>query len=299
VRAAEVFKAIFLLAAISLLHACSSLPHSAETLGGRWEGVVDISGTKSAIVDFTEDPNGSLSATLDVPDERLLGKPLTNVRYDPPKVHFELQATERKITFEGTRKGEVISGIISGGEISGPLSLRHTGSVPATPYAQEEVRFRNGDVTLSGTLLIPPTKRRHPDTALFRLGRIEEANNLIDKFLKDYPKDEGGGVTSVKAMMLAKAGRTKEAEDAIQRAIEIGTGFGHFHHTAYNIASAYALMNQPEPAVKWLQVAADDGLPCYPLFAQDANLDSLRKDEHFIAFMAKLKQQWEHYQATL
>jgi hypothetical protein len=55
--------------------------------------------------------------------------------------------------------------------------------------------------------------------------------------------------------------------------------------TAYNIASAYTLMNQPEPAVKWLQTAADDGLPCYPLFAQDTNLDSLRKDEHFIAFM--------------
>ena len=136
-------------------------------------------------------------------------------------------------------------------------------------------------------------------TALFRLDRIEEANGLIDKFLKDYPKDEGGVVTSVKAMMLAKAGKTREAEDAIQRAIEIGTGFGHFHHTAYNIASAYALMNQTEPAVKWLQVAADDGLPCYPLFAQDTNLDSLRKDEHFIAFMTKLKQQWEHYQATL
>ncbi|MDX6530381.1 MAG: eukaryotic-like serine/threonine-protein kinase [Blastocatellia bacterium] len=136
-------------------------------------------------------------------------------------------------------------------------------------------------------------------TALFRLDRIEEANDLIDKFLKDYPKDEGGAVTSVKAMMLAKAGKTKEAEDTIQRAIEIGKGFGHFHHTAYNIASAYALMNQAEPAIKWLQVAADDGLPCYPLFAQDSNLDSLRKDEHFIAFMTKLKQQWEHYQATL
>ena len=136
-------------------------------------------------------------------------------------------------------------------------------------------------------------------TTLFRLGRIEEANDLIDKFLKDYPKDEGGVGTSVKAMMLAKAGKEKEAEDAIERAIEIGKGFGHFHHTAYNIASAYALMNQTEPAVKWLQIAVDDGFPCYPLFAEDTNLDSLRKDERFISLMAKLKEQWEHYQATL
>lgn len=136
-------------------------------------------------------------------------------------------------------------------------------------------------------------------TALFRLGRNEEASALIEKFLKDYPKDEGGAVTSVKAMMLAKAGREREAEDAIQRAVGIGRGYAHFHHTAYNIASAYALMNRPEQAIKWLQVTADEGFPCYPLFESDANLDSLRKDARFISFMAKLRQQWEHYNATL
>ena len=136
-------------------------------------------------------------------------------------------------------------------------------------------------------------------TALFRLGRTEEATQLLDDYLKKYPQDEGGVGTSVKAMMLAKAGKSREAEAAIQRSIEIGSGFGHFHHTAYNIASAYALMNQTELAVNWLQNAEDDGFPCYPLFANDNNLDSLRKDERFIGFMAKLKQQWEHYQATL
>jgi hypothetical protein len=100
-------------------------------------------------------------------------------------------------------------------------------------------------------------------------------------------------------MMLAKAGKEHEAEDAIQRAIEIGRGYAHFHHTAYNIASAYALMHRPEPAIKWLQVAAEEGFPWYPLFEGDANLDNLRKDARFISFMATLKRQWEHYNATL
>jgi hypothetical protein len=58
-------------------------------------------------------------------------------------------------------------------------------------------------------------------------------------------------------------------------------------------------MNRPEEAIKWLQVTADEGFPCYPLFESDANLDSLRKDARFISFMAKLKQQWEHNNATL
>jgi hypothetical protein len=122
---------------------------------------------------------------------------------------------------------------------------------------------------------------------------------LVEDYLKTYTTDEGGAMTSIKAMLLAKAGKDREAEETIQHAIEIGKGFGHFHHTAYNIASAYALMNKPEQAVKWLQITADGGFPCYPLFENDATLNNVRKDERFIAFMGKLKQQWERYNSTL
>jgi serine/threonine protein kinase/Tfp pilus assembly protein PilF len=136
-------------------------------------------------------------------------------------------------------------------------------------------------------------------TALFQLGRNDEALSLLDKYLHDYPKDEGGVGASVRAMIFAKTGKPREAESEIAHAIATGKDFGHFHHTAYNIASAYALLNKPEQAVQWLQTAADDGFPCYPLFANDSNLKGLRRDERFIAFMAKLKQQWERYNTTL
>jgi len=145
----------------------------------------------------------------------------------------------------------------------------------------------------------PAQVDRTSATALFQLGRTQEASDLVEDYLKTYPTDEGGNVTSVKAMLLAKAGKEREAEETIQHAVDIGKGFGHFHHTTYNIASAYALLNKPDQALKWLQYTADDGFPCYPLFENDANLNSLRNDERFIAFMVKLKQQWEHYQATL
>jgi serine/threonine-protein kinase len=145
----------------------------------------------------------------------------------------------------------------------------------------------------------PAILNRAMAEVLFELGRTQEASDIVEDYLKTYPTDQGGNVTSVKAMLLAKAGKELEAEEMIQRAVEIGKGYQHFHHTAYNIASAYAFMNKTEVAIKWLQNAADDGFPCYPLFENDAHLDSLRKDERFIAFMAKLKLQWEHYQATL
>src|SRR4030095_12744293 len=116
---------------------------------------------------------------------------------------------------------------------------------------------------------------------LFRLGRTDESAALVEDYFKKYPTDEGGNVTSVKAMLLAKAGDQSGAETTIQRAIEIGQGFGHFHHTAYNIVSAYALLNRPDDAVKWLKYAADDGFPCYPYFEVDRTLDNVRQNPEF------------------
>jgi tetratricopeptide (TPR) repeat protein len=145
----------------------------------------------------------------------------------------------------------------------------------------------------------PALLDRNVADVLFRLGRTEESAAVVEDYFKKYPTDEGGNVTSVKAMLLAKAGNEAEAEQAIQRAIEIGQGFGHFHHTAYNIASAYALLNRPDDAVKWLNVAADDGFPCYPYFETDRTLDNIRQDPGFVAFMTELKAQWEKYNASL
>ncbi|HKU77421.1 MAG TPA: hypothetical protein VJR02_26135, partial [Pyrinomonadaceae bacterium] len=65
------------------------------------------------------------------------------------------------------------------------------------------------------------------------------------------------------------------------------------------IACAYALMNQQEEAIKWLESAANDGFPCYSLFETDRNLDNLRQHPRFQQFMKRMKQQWEHYKSML
>jgi tetratricopeptide (TPR) repeat protein/tRNA A-37 threonylcarbamoyl transferase component Bud32 len=136
-------------------------------------------------------------------------------------------------------------------------------------------------------------------SALFRLGREREAQDVIDRYLRDNPQDQGGVGTSVQAMMLAKNGRRADAEAAIGRSLKLGRTFGHFHHTAYNVASAYAMLGNRVEAMRWLQVAADDGFPCYPLFANDRQLDGLRRDSSFIAFLARMKSDWEERKRTL
>jgi TolB-like protein/DNA-binding winged helix-turn-helix (wHTH) protein/Flp pilus assembly protein TadD len=146
---------------------------------------------------------------------------------------------------------------------------------------------------------MPPMWTFQTSLALFHLGRKKEASTLIIEFLRTEPQDEGGVVTAMQALLLADSGRRSEAERMIQVAIKKGEDFGHFHHTAYAVGSAYALMNKPQQALKWLQMAAEDGFPCYPMFEKDPILNNLRRDPHFIEFLAQLKGQWEQYRATL
>lgn len=130
---------------------------------------------------------------------------------------------------------------------------------------------------------------------LVQAGRLKEAEEIVEIYLEKHPQDEGGSFTSVKAVLLAKRGKSLEAEAAIHRAVELGRGFGHFHHTEHNIASAYAAMNRSEEAVNWLESAADDGFPNLTYFAIDPNLVSLRHYSRFVRFMETLQPQWQRF----
>ncbi len=132
---------------------------------------------------------------------------------------------------------------------------------------------------------------------LMHLGRWDEAEAIVDGYLKSNSTDEGGSFTSVKALILAKNKKVPEALAVIKQCAGIEKGFGHFHHTAYNIGSAYSALNEPERAIQWLEAAAYDGFPCYSYFAIDPNLDNLRSHDRFVALMSTLQKQWEHFKS--
>ena len=145
----------------------------------------------------------------------------------------------------------------------------------------------------------PPFWNSDATWALLQLGREEEASALIERYLQDNPEDRGGLMTGLRAIKFAKQGDARRAEADIQSAIQKGKGFVHFHHTAYSIASTYALLRQPRAAVEWLRRTATNGLPCYPLFATDRNLDNVRGDSAFVGFLREQKAQWERWRATM
>ena len=135
--------------------------------------------------------------------------------------------------------------------------------------------------------------------ALVNLGRASEASAMLDQLLAQFPEDTGGVLTSIQAVLAASNGDQRLAEEKIRSAIERGKGFGHFHHTAYHIACAYARMNRKAEAIRWLEAAASGGFPCYPMYELDPNLDNLRGDRVFLTFQEKLKRQWETYKRLI
>lgn len=135
--------------------------------------------------------------------------------------------------------------------------------------------------------------------ALQHLGRRQEAEERISMMLKTMPADPGGSLTSMQALLAADAGDAPVAQRKIQEAIAKGKGYQHFHHVAYAVASAYALLDKREDALQYLRMTADDGFPCYPLFEHDTNLSHLRNDPHFLSFLAEQEKQWEYFHEHL
>ena len=132
---------------------------------------------------------------------------------------------------------------------------------------------------------------------LLRMGRHKEVKSRIVEILQKY--QDHSAVNSLAAIFYASEGNKELAKQQIEIAIARGKRFGHFHHTAYNIGTAYAIMNDHSEAIRWLQNAAEDGLPCYTFYANDPYLDNLRQDGEFISLLNKLKKQWEQFKASL
>jgi serine/threonine protein kinase/lipoprotein NlpI len=142
----------------------------------------------------------------------------------------------------------------------------------------------------------PDIRAAHICLALIGLSRKEDALRSLRTYLDAHPNDAGGLVTSVEAIVHALFKRDVDAENAIQRA-SIRRGFGHFHHTQYHIACAYALLNKPDLAIEWFRKCVSEGFNCYPLFERDANLAKLRNDPRFSNLLAAERKRYDFFHA--
>jgi hypothetical protein len=139
---------------------------------------------------------------------------------------------------------------------------------------------------------------------LLHLGRDAEARRLVEATLRESLAEGGrpanpSDLPSTYAVVLARAGDAKGTRQQIQAALGNDDGGSHFHHAAYNVAVAYALLDLKDEAVAMLERVASEGMPCYPLFAHDPFLDGLRSHAAFAELLARLETQQAHFEKTL
>ena len=137
--------------------------------------------------------------------------------------------------------------------------------------------------------VLPELVEANAAFALFRLGRREEAWVHLRRALIKYPNDASGALPGLEAMLRAES-EPLEARELIEN-VARRKAVNPSHHAAYFAASAWARMRHPPEAVQWLREAAETGFPCYPLFARDANLDPIRQDQRFQAFLEEMQKQ--------
>lgn len=147
----------------------------AQTLEGRWNGILQLQQTQLAIVFNISSQNGIYSATMDSPDQGAIGIPMDEVKLNG--VALDITASSMKLFYKGTlnNRKDSITGTFTQGGQNMPLVLSKTIAVipklnrPQTPqppfsYLIKKVEFSNAkaNVKLSGTLTLPDTISPHP-----------------------------------------------------------------------------------------------------------------------------------------
>jgi tetratricopeptide (TPR) repeat protein len=130
----------------------------------------------------------------------------------------------------------------------------------------------------------PQSGRRRAEV-LRCLGRDDEALRELSTS-EPYP--------SLRAALLARKGLSDAARRELEKAQTVVTNaeeLSHVHHAQYYRGAAYSLLGDTRQAVSWLKKASSEGLPCYPLYQRDPDLDGLRNDPEFIALLLELKAQ--------
>lgn len=138
-----------------------------QDITGQWNGVLEVDGTQLRIIFHIEDKGDEYSATMDSPDQKAEGIPMTEVIYKHPTIILSLE--EAQIEYKGKLNDEgIIVGTFKQGKLKYPMNLSREIVAPKIltkpqdpvepyPYYSEEVTFENKEdsVTLSGTLTHP------------------------------------------------------------------------------------------------------------------------------------------------
>jgi dipeptidyl aminopeptidase/acylaminoacyl peptidase len=108
-----------------------------------------------------EESAGAWSGSFDAERLRVEGIPFTEVAFRPPSVTIRMVGDATTMVFTGTVHGDSLTGTLEEDGEPGWFAFARAADVEPTGRA-EGVRFRNGDIELAGTLLLPAGPGPHP-----------------------------------------------------------------------------------------------------------------------------------------
>lgn len=154
-------------------------------LSGDWSGAISIAGMDLEIITHFKSDGGALSGTIDIPEQSAYGLPLSNFVYNAPAFSFDLEIPNQTAKFKGSVSGDSIAGSFSQAGLTGKFFLARglkKEVVEEKIFKEEEVTFKNGDITFAGTLSIPPKKGRHPAVVMITGSGPQNRDEIVAGF---------------------------------------------------------------------------------------------------------------------
>jgi uncharacterized protein len=146
------------IACLAVFVSCNAA--SAAELSGTWSGVWSKGGDAlSVAVTFQKSGNG-YSGSFDSDALQVAGIPFADVSERGNNVHFVLKGDRTTTIFDGAQTADTLTGTFSENNARGTFQLKRTEAQSVT-IETREVDFRNGNVKLAGTLLLPRSTGRY------------------------------------------------------------------------------------------------------------------------------------------
>ena len=162
-----------------------------EDIEGIWMGTLNVSSIELRIIfTITRNADGTLSATMDSPDQEAENIAISKVTFLQGRLYLESKVVQG--TYEGhLRRDGSIEGKWQQGGISLPLELKRTDEIPKLhrpqepkkpyPYIEEEVIYENGKagIKLAGTLTLPNSEGPFPAVMLITGSGAQDRNETV------------------------------------------------------------------------------------------------------------------------
>jgi fermentation-respiration switch protein FrsA (DUF1100 family) len=141
-----------------------------KRIEGSWLGKLKAGGTELRLVfNISRSEDGTLTATMDSPDQGAMGIPMDGVRFEDGKWILEFKAAGITYTAEMSEDGEMLKGTFKQGGFTAPFDARRSEPIKKEelirpqdpkkpyPYHEEDVTYTNDKdgITLAGTLTYP------------------------------------------------------------------------------------------------------------------------------------------------